>query len=1178
MAKTQVLEYKIHLTDKALVDKLNAELDAGGGPTINPHAGNGILVATGHQNGLLTAPHNPGAGGASDIGAALLGVAGPLPVLSGSDAFTSPSLTSPWFGHEGNFPLDVATFTRKSGGWFGIPALFGSTTKFYWSGRFVYSPAEDVDDPETGEPITDPAPIPQRRWIIGGDLSRLFFPQDRHGPFSSEYAGTRGIGMRRPSTAAVTAFTHWFIGGTTADRPSKSWERIIITPRSLPTGEVAFWRAHSGANAFVGVEVRVLPSGQLAFYTRDTSNNAFLAGTGGQLVVGETTILDFLLNFHEDSPGSNDSIALRAFQQRTQIGSATFIGATGVAANAHAHSVMHGSPGNDNTWEYDLLLWRNAAIPEKDGVESLTSDDWLLGARTFLAMPESFDSDHGGWSGDIRRLGQVAGGLGEALTSTTAQAVASVVTTGPNLHEIPGARGIAGICVGLYSHRGTNPGQIGLNVNGDGEYYVQLLSEAASPNPGWNLWLHNPAGLAKPLELTSLSLKYRKGNDTSEAGLYILGAICEVIGVFGPGDVDPDDAAAVGAKPRLGMHNAAYPGTPWAELASPVFGALAIKSGTFTGNAGGQDIDVPLPPCIVIARRVAASFAGTVMWMPSMLAAHASGELGLTPEAVRAEMDRAFVPAGTEDSREVQAIIRIAGSDPRINENGQRYWYLAIMDPAARFFLNHALAHHGSFAGLPKTDALPNPNFTPEFALIQGETEGNISTTALYFRGPGHAARAATKIGGGETANIAALAAGGLITDAGLHNVSDLHSIAALLGRTDDGGGPYAIPPFAVVSWTGDGSGGRTVGVNLGGKRPLFAMAFGGNNQFTRDPQHTGANSSTFLAGGNSTTGITGGGIDSVSMGSSLNASGVLYHMLVIPGSATSNGQNGWSVDTVDAPEAGPDGALYPIEPDSETPDDWTEPTIIDPNDDGGEGPGEADPENPDLDPSTPLPGTSLFCEDFTRQLCNIALQRIGVSKTITDLNTDMSEPAVLARGFIRHEVEATLRDFEWNFATGYADLTLVAGTPSTKAVPDFQYAYREPADSLYVRRIVGQKDQRRGFDPNPIRFRRNTQEGASGGGLIYTDAEATADTPVQIEYTRRVSCPAYFGDALFRDALCWRFAHAFAPALAKDPRKTAYAWEQYLAALQAAEVGAGNEEQEHRSSGEDPDWIRARN
>ena len=56
MAKTQVLRYWIHLTDKALVDTLNTELDAGGGTTVNPHGS--IIVASGRSNGLNQAPDN----------------------------------------------------------------------------------------------------------------------------------------------------------------------------------------------------------------------------------------------------------------------------------------------------------------------------------------------------------------------------------------------------------------------------------------------------------------------------------------------------------------------------------------------------------------------------------------------------------------------------------------------------------------------------------------------------------------------------------------------------------------------------------------------------------------------------------------------------------------------------------------------------------------------------------------------------------------------------------------------------------------------------------------------------------------------------------------------------------------------------------------------------------------
>src|SRR5688572_14557345 len=134
MAKTQILEYTIYLPDQALVDQYNANMGTLQGPAgpiligLNTHTGQFEAL------GVLRAPYNDGPpeGGAAVEFAINAGIYPPaLPIQKESDPFTGPAIRSQWFGTSANFPIDVATFTRKSGGWFGISFLFGSTTKFY---------------------------------------------------------------------------------------------------------------------------------------------------------------------------------------------------------------------------------------------------------------------------------------------------------------------------------------------------------------------------------------------------------------------------------------------------------------------------------------------------------------------------------------------------------------------------------------------------------------------------------------------------------------------------------------------------------------------------------------------------------------------------------------------------------------------------------------------------------------------------------------------------------------------------------------------------------------------------------------------------------------------------------------------------------------------------------------
>ena len=209
----------------------------------------------------------------------------------------------------------------------------------------------------------------------------------------------------------------------------------------------------------------------------------------------------------------------------------------------------------------------------------------------------------------------------------------------------------------------------------------------------------------------------------------------------------------------------------------------------------------------------------------------------------------------------------------------------------------------------------------------------------------------------------------------------------------------------------------------------------------------------------------------------------------------------------------------------------------------------------------------------------NRALVRIG-AQTIPAL-TDQSREAIAAALVFEDELEATLRDHPWGFATRYAevhdttivawvlttgyslddevtsggftwrcilghtasalneppnatywvqiiDLPLVGGTVDAPVNADWTFSYRLPVDCLFARRLARPGTGRR-FDASPDMFRSGTD---ATGGLLFCDIEE----PV-LEYTARLDGVVLQGDALFRDALAWRLAASLAPSLAtKDP------------------------------------------
>jgi hypothetical protein len=215
-----------------------------------------------------------------------------------------------------------------------------------------------------------------------------------------------------------------------------------------------------------------------------------------------------------------------------------------------------------------------------------------------------------------------------------------------------------------------------------------------------------------------------------------------------------------------------------------------------------------------------------------------------------------------------------------------------------------------------------------------------------------------------------------------------------------------------------------------------------------------------------------------------------------------------------------------------------------------------------------------LGCLDATTAVLNIALARIGVSQQIVDLETDTTEAAIQARLHVTQDIETVLRDGDWPFATRYAALTLVGGTATAAVNDDWQFSYRLPDDCVKARRLVSTDaaTQRR-YNEFPPAFKIGSDD---TGPLLYTnlDEDDQDDEEVRLEYTVRVACPCSQGDALFRSALAWKFAHSLAAPLAKIKDIVGTCWAAYQFDLNMAKTVSGQEEQ-RQDTGDDEPWTR---
>ena len=1110
--KTIILQYQICLTDAALVAQLQGQTFPGGA-----------------VGAIIEAP---------DTAA----VTYSAPKIVKPAEIAAPCITSEWFSTGDHFPTNVKKFDRKSGGVFGISWLFGDTTHYYWRGLFVYSPPLSTT-PGTGNP-GPPAPISQRRWIDGFEL-----PNNGEGGsvpsvgenarMASRHAEGMGLALRSSTTVRSHTVAEFAVGLT----PTKSWERLYIRLVQKPAAATVFWRSRGTVENATGLALQITPSGQIAL-NKVTNVSAFeLVATTAVIDLNRWYRLDILHEF-----GATAKALL--YMDGAQALNVQSFSAGGMASAGRTHVSSEVGDTAANTLSLDLDDWMCAEWPAwLDGL------DWVNGSHMALIRAQGrAASDTGAWAGDFRTLNNLPSNNSiEKLTSSTNAGRLAVTTDAAAMIDaMPNTIGCAALLVALNNSRvGAANGQLGYKIDVAAEVLATITQ---STTQGWNTVLYRPTGLTAAAKIAPLELAHTKGADVNASSVFGLFAEAEVLGIFGDED-KPDSAETLDVAPgHSGIHNAPYPRTPWAQLGQPPQSPVAIITGTYVGNGTGQDLTFKFPVHFLRIRPLAGDNGG-VTWWSSLMGSHRGSEEapmgGLVP---RAEVDLAYAPGAGEDVQQSRYIVRIGGANSQSNAVGVTYSYLAFCDPGMRFLINGALTGHKGTADL--ATPLVDSGFTPDFLWLLSEIIGSSTTGRMHTKGPGNAAASVSTLSLAEVANALTITAGVLTAKTAFYTLNQPNQIAFAAFRKDDGSADVGIPRVVqITSYVGDGAASRTLALApASGRRPMWALVVptNGGGAIFRDPSHTTVTSTQVPASANASTGITAGGIDSITVGSALNANAVTYNVISFPGDTVA-GNGGWSIA----------GEQIPVDPIAAPGNQWDEPPE-DPDDPGPQ---------PEPEPGPTIPADSDFatgCQGATTDLTNLALSRLGVTKFLINVATDQRVEAAVARLVYTTALGATLRAFPWPFATRYASLTLVAGTSTVPVNDDWQYSYRAPSDMKFARRFVKTDGTKRAWDDAPVAFRIGSD---ATGALIYTD-QAVDD--IVLEYTVHLSCAASQGDDEFRSAFAWRLAHEMAPGLSRDEKKVAYCYAMFERQIEGAQVRAANEGQTDR---QDPDapWIEAR-
>ena len=1218
MAKTQILDYYIHVRDQVYAEQLTAFLRAGdtdawpngvGGLLFVPRADgpdtvNFPIVGVKGEWCIRRAPYNAGPpeGGAA-VEFAVNNNAYPpaFPLVEVGEAIPATGagyLSSPWFTNSNDFPRNAATFTRSTGWW-----LFGGSTKFYWAGHVVYDPAAAVAGTEGSEP-TEPAPIRPRRWIDGIET-----PDSGEGApdtirdFSRVASrSVEGYGLAwRDNSANVQTRTH-----TLSPAATSHWDRIYVRASiAFPDAAVSIYRSTGSITPSAGILIELTATGQLAFFRTTVTAAKVLISTAGQLVLDRWARLDII-----HSSVSNNFVVDVYLNAVLLVAGLAAPDAPGLISTVQiGRASITGTPTTSVLMDFDdwiggvppyvldpLLIAWNAGTGYVGGEivrytnggtykarEASTNlppvtnptkwmrlshaTDWLNGSHVALIRPVAFNGAHGAWTGDVRVLvNRAAASTTPGLTSSTALAMLSVDTdVVEQIDNYPGAIGWVGFNVAAWLSAAAAPdGKLGYKVGAAAAVLTTIIQGVGLE---WqNVLYVDPAlatgDIAQPFKGLAIELRHEKANDVAAAVVGILHGCVELVGVFGAEDVRPAVPPVVPPAPPpptfRGYHTAPYPRSPWGTDQRP-FGPVVIKGGTYVGNSLGQDLVFAAAPVWIFIRPLSGDTGG-VKWWSSLLAAHVTNHQSVNIAGLMdAKQDFSFVEGSPSADQQMQYLVRIASANAQANVTGVTYQYMAFCDPAARFARAGVFAL-GQSQG-PRTVPLDDGSFLPEWLFLFKEDLGTTTTQTLGVKGPGHATDAFSLAQTGTpVTNALDVGAGSLIARAGLLTTQFADYPYIAFRRADGNNDPGQAGVMAMGTYVGDGSASRTVSIApASGLRPMFGFVQPHNAiAIVRDPSHTTINSST-VNGTNQTTGITAGSVDGFTVGVTLNANGITYTYFVLFGSATA-GNGGWSINA----------ELVPVSSDSSKPADWAEPIEAD---------APVTPVTPAVDPGDLTSDIAAACVAASTRLVNIALSRIGITARLSDLGTDPSQEADVARTVYKTEIDATLRGYPWPFAKRHQALVLVAGTSTVPVNGDWQYSYRAPTSSVLVRRVVD-PSLKRGFTKTPIPFEMSADD---TGDLVFCDEPgiylpiAVPATSVTVEYTHRVDCPASRGDAIFRSAAAWRLAAALAKPLGRDAKDADRCLRNYLVEIETAKVVHAREKEEQDTQGGDASWIDAR-
>lgn len=147
-------------------------------------------------------------------------------------------------------------------------------------------------------------------------------------------------------------------------------------------------------------------------------------------------------------------------------------------------------------------------------------------------------------------------------------------------------------------------------------------------------------------------------------------------------------------------------------------------------------------------------------------------------------------------------------------------------------------------------------------------------------------------------------------------------------------------------------------------------------------------------------------------------------------------------------------------------------------------------------------------------KIFNMVLKNLRVSTSIQNANQNDKNTVVLNE-FYETARDQVLKDFDWNFANSYRELSLTGNIPQN---PKFLYEYDYPNDCLFAREIIP-------YSENEI-VEFEIAANVSGNKVINLN-----QVPAVLRYTKKVENETFYPTE-FIMALSWYLAFLSAPSI----------------------------------------------